>query len=59
MQREELAWAAGFFDDEGHIGYSKAGSGIHVNVSISNTDLPLLERRQHAATDESLNVSCG
>jgi hypothetical protein len=41
INREELAWAAGFFDGEGNTG-SAWSSPIHVQVS--NTDLRLLQR---------------
>jgi len=40
--REELAWAAGFFDGEGCFSFSVAGN--YVCVSISQTELEPLER---------------
>lgn len=42
MNREELAWAAGFFDGEGCFSYSK--SGQYVCVSIGQTVREPLER---------------
>lgn len=41
--RENLAWAAGFFDGEGHV-QSRSGSKVSLGLQIGNTDLPLLER---------------
>lgn len=46
FNREELAWAAGLMDGEGHIGYRKNHGGI--TLTIGNTDKTLLERFNRA-----------
>lgn len=46
VSREQLAWAAGFSDGEGHVARLKYRGKTHINVSlqIGNTDKELLER---------------
>lgn len=46
----ELAWAAGFFDGEGHTGYlhSPSGGGRSVQMTVPQTETTTLERF-HAA----------
>lgn len=45
MNREELAWAAGFFDGEGHITFRDTSG---VTVGVTQSYLPPLERFQRA-----------
>jgi hypothetical protein len=42
LSREQLAWAAGFFDGEGCFCYSEAGR--YICISIGQTDRELLDR---------------
>lgn len=44
IDREELAWAAGFFDGEGNTCLIKAAAGERIAVQISSTYQPALER---------------
>lgn len=44
INREELAWAAGFFDGEGCVSVIKATAGERLAVQISSTYQPALER---------------
>lgn len=53
MNREELAWAAGFFDGEGsftHGGNTGPGSGRYAVVRITQTDAAVLHRFRRAVT---------
>ena len=50
LNREELAWAAGFFDGEGWVGRRSPDSG-GVQLRIGNTDRALLERFKRAVGD--------
>jgi hypothetical protein len=45
INREELAWAAGFFDGEGNIGAHRAnGKYWHLRMHVSQTELEPLDR---------------
>lgn len=45
LDREELAWAAGFFDGEGCVtGVRPNGNRVYPVVSISQNDIEVLER---------------
>jgi hypothetical protein len=44
VNREELAWCAGFFDGEGHCGYSQRRKGRGIYISISQVDRHVLDR---------------
>lgn len=45
MDREKLAWAAGFFDGEGHIGLVKTGArNLHLHIQVVQTEDGPLER---------------
>lgn len=46
--REELAWAGGFFEGEGCISQAKKASNIAFRLSLVNTDLEDLERFHRA-----------
>ena len=48
--REELAWAAGFFDGEGHIGLEKASRPTQMcpRIQVTQTEPLTLERFRHA-----------
>jgi hypothetical protein len=46
FSREELAWAAGFFDGEGCFCYSEAGR--YICISIAQTDREVLDRFRRA-----------
>jgi hypothetical protein len=46
MNTHELAWAAGFFDGEGHVGTPKARP--HIHFSISQVDRRVLDRFRRA-----------
>jgi len=46
VNEEDLAYTAGFFDAEGSISISKCGRYYELSVSISNTNLPAMERIQ-------------
>lgn len=49
--REELAWAAGLFDGEGHVGSRTEGRGRHAHVAlidISQNDRRVLDRFRDA-----------
>lgn len=47
--REELAWAAGFFDGEGHVGYrEQLGAGQSWAVDIAQTEPNTLDRFHRA-----------
>jgi hypothetical protein len=48
INREKLAWAAGFFDGEGHASISRKGNGAKFYLAVSQTDLKILERFQDA-----------
>lgn len=49
MDREELAWAAGFFDGEGSTGtYSKVGRRGSIHMTVGQDHLELLERFHRA-----------
>jgi hypothetical protein len=57
ISQEELAWAAGFFDGEGHVGCHKHGSSkqqtyYRMSLSIAQSDRRVLDRFQKA-------VDCG
>lgn len=45
-QKEQIAWAAGFFDGEGCIGIYRINQGqnfrLHISAGQKNNDLPLL-----------------
>ena len=45
-EQYELAWAAGFFDGEGHIGLVKTGQNRHIHIQICQTIDGPLERFQ-------------
>lgn len=45
--REQLAWAAGFFDGEGHIGVVTPKSGnAHIHIQVVQTEEGPLQRLQ-------------
>jgi hypothetical protein len=46
MDREELAWAAGFFDGEGTLSYAQKAR--FVTVRVAQTERKILERFQRA-----------
>lgn len=54
LDREELAWAAGFFDGEGHIGCTNNRNKKlnrvyrHLHIQIVQTNREVLERLQNA-----------
>src|SRR2546428_6769924 len=51
--REDLAWAAGFFDGEGHVGAARKGERrLDLYLSISQVDRRVLDRFRSA-------VACG
>lgn len=46
--REELSWAAGFFDGEGHVGFSRKARRLDLRLSMTQTDRAVLDRFQRA-----------
>jgi hypothetical protein len=46
--REELAWAAGFFDGEGNIGFYQNGRYGHLRMAVSQTERTILVRFNRA-----------
>lgn len=59
--REELAWAAGFFDGEGSFYGGPRGGAYrrgqwHINASVTNTDRQLLDRFREAV---GIGIVCG
>ena len=47
--REELAWAAGFFDGEGHTTvYPDKGKYLQIKIQIAQIDRQVLDRFQNA-----------
>jgi hypothetical protein len=55
VRATEIAWAAGLFDGEGHIGLRRQEKGARVYfqraMGMTNTDLALLQRFQAAVGD--------
>jgi hypothetical protein len=48
FNREELAWAAGFFDGEGHFGTIKTGkNNLHLHIQVVQTVDGPLQRLQN------------
>jgi hypothetical protein len=50
LSREELAWAAGFFDGEGYAGVNKRSHGKYLRsvITVAQNNLPVLQRFQAA-----------
>lgn len=51
MNREELAWAAGFFDGEGTTYVSRSHGDSYLSVIVSQNDRDILERFQHTVNN--------
>ncbi len=43
-RREDLAWAAGFFDGEGNVGFYRNRRWGHLRLSVAQTDETILRR---------------
>ncbi len=48
LDREELAWAAGFFDGEGHVRFASSGKGPYITLEIKQVAADPLHRFQRA-----------
>lgn len=57
-QTSELAWAAGFFDGEGHSRSDAKKYGTYIRLDIAQTKSPELLERFHAAVGERGHI-CG
>jgi hypothetical protein len=51
LDREQLAWAAGFFDGEGNAGSVLTKGHMILRLQVGNTDLELLRRFKAAVGD--------